>query len=464
MNDLKSLKPVQVDALREVANIGAGHAATALSQMTGSTIMISVPTITIAKLEDVPPRSRVPKEPVAAVLMHMMGDLTGRTLLVFPKATAVRLSELMLRRPAGSSSELGELEQSAIKEAGNILSGAYMNALSDFMGLMLLPSPPSLAVDMSSAVLTTAYLQFGTDRDYVFCVESEFYMTDLHERLRGFFLLLPDVASLQAILRRSTGMIPLRTGTRGLGTGARASGGACARGRVMPFQIAHGRFSRTPRADRPSEQSPVPVPSPRSPPRERDRDVLRSFAKRIDPSDAGAHNNLGVLYYNKGLLGEAVAAFSRALELDAKMQVAQRNIEIAYFNTGYYDRRVSELRIGCACRTTIAKRAGSWSVRTRCSARWTTPSRNSVSCCASIRRRRRIVQLGLAEKGAAISRTAQRWFARALALDPNSAVIQFYVGEVLYNRGLNDEALHALKRSIDLAPDNPTRTTCSGSC
>jgi len=76
-----------------------------------------------------------------------------------------------------------------------------MNALSDFMGLMLLPSPPSLAVDMSSAVLTTAYLQFGTDRDFVFCVESEFYMHEFRERQRGFFLLLPDVASLQAILR-----------------------------------------------------------------------------------------------------------------------------------------------------------------------------------------------------------------------------------------------------------------------
>ena len=169
--------------------------------MTGSTIMISVPTITIAKLEDVPPQISGPEEPVAAVLMNMMGDLTGRTLLVFPKQTAVRLSELMLRRPAGTSTELGDLEQSAIKEAGNILSGAYMNALSDFMGLMLLPSPPSLAVDMSSAVLTTAYLQFGTDRDFVFCVESEFYMHDLHERLRGFFLLLPDLASLQAILK-----------------------------------------------------------------------------------------------------------------------------------------------------------------------------------------------------------------------------------------------------------------------
>ena len=201
MEDIRSLKPNQLDALREVANIGAGHAATALSQMTGCTIMISVPTINIAKLEDVPPQVSGPEEPVAAVLMHMLGDLTGRTLLVFPKPTAVRLAELMLRRPHGSSTDLGEMEQSAIKEAGNILSSAYMNALSDFMGMMLLPSPPSLAVDMSTAVLTTAYLQFGGDRDYVFCVESEFYMHDVGERLRGFFLLLPDPASLQAILR-----------------------------------------------------------------------------------------------------------------------------------------------------------------------------------------------------------------------------------------------------------------------
>jgi chemotaxis protein CheC len=200
MDDIRSLKALQLDALREVANIGAGHAATALSQMIGGTIMISVPTINVSRLEEVPPQISAPEEPVAAVLMHMLGDLTGRTLLVFPKPTAARLAALMLRRP-GSSEELGEMEQSAIKEAGNILSSAYMNALSDFMGMMLLPSPPSLAIDMSTAVLTTAYLQFGTDRDYVFCVESEFYMTDVDEKLRGFFLLLPDPASLQAILR-----------------------------------------------------------------------------------------------------------------------------------------------------------------------------------------------------------------------------------------------------------------------
>jgi chemotaxis protein CheC len=201
MNDLLTLKDLQLDALREVANIGAGHAATALSQMTGSTIMISVPTINITRLEDVPSQLSEAEEPIAAVLMHMLGDLTGRTLLVFPQPTAVRLAELMLRRPTGSSTDFGALEQSAIKEAGNILAGAYMNALSEFMGLMLLPSPPSLVIDMSGAVLTSAHLQFGADRDHVFSVETQFLLSEQEELLRGFFLLIPDVPALQAILR-----------------------------------------------------------------------------------------------------------------------------------------------------------------------------------------------------------------------------------------------------------------------
>src|SRR5687768_11306461 len=76
---------------------------------------------------------------------------------------------------------------------------------------------------------------------------------------------------------------------------------------------------------------------------ERDLTVLRSFARRINPSDAGAHNNLGVLYYQKGLIEEAITEFARALELDSKMQVAQTNLEIAYRDSGHYDRRIAEL-------------------------------------------------------------------------------------------------------------------------
>jgi len=201
MDDIRDLKALQLDALREVENIGAGHAATALSQMTNRRIMISVPKISVTRLEDVGGLLGNPDEVVAGILLHMLGDLTGRTLLVFPETAARRLCDLLLGRPIGKTTEFGMLEQSSLKEAGNILCGAYMNALSSFMGMMLLPSVPSLVIDLSAAVLTSTYLNFGHDRDYVFCVETQFQFRAESESLAGHFLLMPDMASLRAILQ-----------------------------------------------------------------------------------------------------------------------------------------------------------------------------------------------------------------------------------------------------------------------
>ena len=201
MDDIRDLKALQLDALREVENIGAGHAATALSQMTNRRIMISVPKITVSRLEDVAGLLGKPDEVVAGILLHMLGDLTGRTLLVFPETAARRLCDLLLGRPIGTTTEFGMLEQSSLKEAGNILCGAYMNALSSFMGMMLLPSVPSLVIDLSAAVLTSSYLNFGHERDFVFCVETQFQFRAENESLAGHFLLMPDMASLRAILQ-----------------------------------------------------------------------------------------------------------------------------------------------------------------------------------------------------------------------------------------------------------------------
>jgi chemotaxis protein CheC len=201
MDDIRDLRELQLDALREVENIGAGHAATALSQMTNRRIMISVPKITVSRLEDVSGLLGKPDDVVAGILLHMLGDLTGRTLLVFPERAARRLCDLLLGRPLGKTTEFGTLEQSSLKEAGNILCGAYMNALSSFMGMMLLPSVPSLVIDLSAAVLTSTYLNFGHDRDYAFCVETQFQFSAENEHLAGYFLLMPDLASLRAILQ-----------------------------------------------------------------------------------------------------------------------------------------------------------------------------------------------------------------------------------------------------------------------
>lgn len=201
MDDIRDLKELQLDALKEIENIGAGHAATALSQMTNRRIMITVPLVTVTRLEAVAGLLGDPLQVVVAVLLHMLGDLTGRTLLVFPERAAMRLCDLLLNRPVGKTVAFGALEQSSLKEAGNILCGAYMNALSSFMGMMLLPSVPTLVVDLSAAVLTSTYLDFGGERDYVFCMETEFQFALEGESLRGYFLLVPDFASLRAILQ-----------------------------------------------------------------------------------------------------------------------------------------------------------------------------------------------------------------------------------------------------------------------
>src|SRR2546423_15574514 len=102
MEDVRDLKELQIDALREVANIGAGHAATALSQLTNRKIMISVPQINIVRLEEVPDLLGTPQDVVAAVLMHMLGDLTGRTLLLFPESVARRGFAMPFRPASGT--------------------------------------------------------------------------------------------------------------------------------------------------------------------------------------------------------------------------------------------------------------------------------------------------------------------------------------------------------------------------
>src|SRR4029078_6738805 len=188
MEDVRELQEMQLDALREVANIGAGHADTALSQMTNRTIMISVPEGNALPLEEVTDLLETPEDVIAAVLMQMMGDLTGRTLVLFPEDSARRLCDILLARAPGTTTTFDVMEQSGLKEVGNILVSAYMNALSDFMGMMLVPSVPSLVIDLSAAILTTTYLNFGHDRDFVFCVETSF-------RVEG------DTQPLRALLR-----------------------------------------------------------------------------------------------------------------------------------------------------------------------------------------------------------------------------------------------------------------------
>lgn len=202
IQDVRDLGALQLDALREVANIGAGHAATALSQLTNRRIWVDVPEIRMTPLEEVPELLGRSGEVVATVVMQVLGDLAGRTIQVFPGATAARLVSILLGRPKVSFPDgLGEMELSALKEAGNILASAYLTALSDFLGLILLTSIPSLALDEVASTLTGGLVDMAERTEYVFCIDTRFRINEQDPPVSGHFLLVPDSGSLSLILR-----------------------------------------------------------------------------------------------------------------------------------------------------------------------------------------------------------------------------------------------------------------------
>jgi chemotaxis protein CheC len=202
MMDLRLLGESQLDAVREIANIGAGHAATALSQVLNRVIMIDVPEVRIVRLEDVDGLIGEPDEVVAAVMMKVLGDVTGRTVQVFPGDSAVKLTSAMLSCPQPEfPSGFDEMHQSTLKEISNIIVGAYLKASSDFMEMLLIMSVPAMAIDMAGAIMTTTFLNFGDERDYVLSVSTRMSLGD--ETVQAYFLLIPDEASLKVILRQA---------------------------------------------------------------------------------------------------------------------------------------------------------------------------------------------------------------------------------------------------------------------
>src|SRR5690606_21442535 len=113
---------------------------------------------------------------------------------------AVRLCDLILRRPLGPMRELGDMEQSGLKEVGNIVCSAYLTALSNFMGMMLLPSVPALTIGTMPGAVAAAVDPQEEGSDLVFCVDTAFRADNNETPLTGAFLLMPDQASIQAIL------------------------------------------------------------------------------------------------------------------------------------------------------------------------------------------------------------------------------------------------------------------------
>lgn len=200
MIDLTALQPLQLDALREVANIGAGHAATALSELTRRPVMVNVPRVALLRADEARQNLGPLGTVFAAVRLAIAGDLTSRALLLFDREAALRLCRLVVAGPPGTDGALTELEASALREVSNILTSAYTNALSTFLGLVLLPSVPELCVDRLEPIVESPLFGFGR-RGQALCVETRFRFRDDSRPIAATFFLFPGAGALSTIFK-----------------------------------------------------------------------------------------------------------------------------------------------------------------------------------------------------------------------------------------------------------------------
>lgn len=200
MDDFEKLSYLQVDALKEIGNIGAGNAATALAQMINSKIDMNVPRVNILPFDQVPDLLGGADNFVVGIYLTVSGSAPASILFILEVAQACRLVDMMMGQTTGHTSidNLGDMELSAMMELGNIISATYLNALSAFTQLALAPSVPALGIDMAGALLDAILAQFGEVADHVLVLETQFKKDD--EDVVGQFFMLPEPGSLNTIL------------------------------------------------------------------------------------------------------------------------------------------------------------------------------------------------------------------------------------------------------------------------
>ncbi|MGI6425927.1 MAG: chemotaxis protein CheC [Tepidanaerobacteraceae bacterium] len=188
----------EIDALREIGNIGAGNAATALSMLLSKKIIIKVPQIRIIPFDEVSMSVGGPEKPVFGIFMRINGNIDGNILIIISKQDAYNLVERLLNVKIDTSKALSNMAESALIELGNIVGSSYITALSELTKLSIKISVPSLAFDMAGAIISFPLSLYGYLGDTAFLIDTEFI-----EGLDGItlhYLLVPDDESLKILL------------------------------------------------------------------------------------------------------------------------------------------------------------------------------------------------------------------------------------------------------------------------
>lgn len=186
-----------LDVLKELGNIGAGNAMTALSQMINSKVDMKVPQVRLLEFKEVGTLMGGEEQIMVGVMLAVEGDVTGSMMFLVEKNCAKHLVNKMMMGMASEGDDFNEMELSALKEIGNIITGAYLNSLSTMTNLKIYPTPPEITVDMAAALLSVPAIEFGIYGDNILLIQSQFFD---EMDIDGYFILVPDLESYAKIL------------------------------------------------------------------------------------------------------------------------------------------------------------------------------------------------------------------------------------------------------------------------
>ena len=199
--DLEKLEDSQFDVLKEIGNIGAGNATTALATMLNIKVDMSVPNVALLPFDNISSFIGSEEQTVVGILLEIQGDIDGMMMFLFDMKSAHHLvNSLMMRdvhEDENGMADFSEMEMSALNEIGNIVSGSYLSALSGLTGMKMVSSVPALSIDMLGALLSVPAIEFGKYGDKLLMIQSEFGEDDF---VTGYFILIPELESYDKIL------------------------------------------------------------------------------------------------------------------------------------------------------------------------------------------------------------------------------------------------------------------------
>jgi chemotaxis protein CheC len=187
----------QMDVLKEVGNIGAGHAATALSKLLDKPVDMLVPKVRMVAFEEIADSVGGAERVVIAIFLRVEGETPGNLFFIISLESAKKLLRNLVGIEVVDDEHYTDMELSALSEIGNILAGSYLSSLADFTQLYMSPTVPALAIDMAGAILSYGLLQFGQMGDHALLIDTKFL--DGNDEIEGHFFLIPDPESFNKI-------------------------------------------------------------------------------------------------------------------------------------------------------------------------------------------------------------------------------------------------------------------------